>query len=185
MIIETTELFGELTAEVVNNAIELCQEDDKIVLTIADIKPLYDLMVLDRHDYLNGRASAPVDINDDMYAYIYKNEAGFNLENGIECLSISDSDKFFDCIFKLFQEECKPEVEWKVPGQDALIRSSETFEGDEEGDYNTELTVHQYEGRDLLSIVQNHDGENEVVFTKDELKVLVSYLNSVIPTMNA
>lgn len=186
MIIETTELFGELTAEVVNNAIELCQEDDKIVLTIADIKPLYDLMVLDRHDYLNGRASAPVDINDDMYAYIYKNETGFNLENGIECLSISDSDKFFDCIFKLFQEECKPEVEWKVLGQDALIRSSETFYGDEEElNYNTELTVHQYNGRDLLSIVQRHDGESEVVFTKDELKVLVSYLNSVIPTMNS
>lgn len=186
MIIETTELFGELTAEVVNNAIELCQEDDKIVLTIADIKPLYDLMVLDRYDYLNGRASAPVDINDDMYAYIYKNENGFNLENGIECLSISDSDKFFDCIFKLFQEECKPEVEWKVPGQDALIRSSETFDGDEEElNYNTELSVVQHGGRDQLCITQVHDGFNEVVFTKDELKVLVSYLNSVIPTMNS
>ena len=186
MIIETTELFGELTAEVVNNAVELCQEDDKIVLTIADIKPLYDLMVLDRHDYLNGRASAPVDINDGVWAKIYKHEDGFNIETGKDCLSISNSDKFFKCIFKLFQEECKPEVEWKVPGQDALIRSSETFDGDEEElNYNTELTVYQHEGRDLLSLTQNHDGFNEVVFTKDELKVLVSYLNSVIPTMNS
>lgn len=186
MIIETTELFGELTAEVVDNAIVLSQEDDKIVLTIQDIKPLYDLKVLDRHDYLNGRASAPIDINDDMYAYIYKNENGFNLENGIECLSISDSDNFFKCIFKLFQEECTPEVEWKVPGQDAVIRSSETFEGDEEElNYDTELSVYQHQGRDLLSLTQRHDGENEVVFTKDELKVLVSYLNSVIPTMNS
>lgn len=185
MIIETTELFGELTAEVVNNAIELCQEDDKIVLTIQDIKPLYDLMVLDKDEYLNGSFSGVFDINDDICARIYKHDAGFNIETDEKCLSISDSDKFFDCIFKLFQEECKPEVEWKVPGQDALIRSSETFEGDEEGDYNTELTVHQHEGRDLLSIVQTHDGESEVVFTKDELKVLVSYLNSVIPTMNS
>lgn len=186
MIIETTELFGELTAEVVNNAIELSQEDDKIVLTIQDIKPLYDLMVLDKDEYLDGRHNASVDINDDVWAKIYKHEDGFNIETDEECLSISDSDKFFDCIFKLFQEECKPEVEWKVPGQDALIRSSETFEGDEEElDYNTELTVVQHAGRDQLCITQTHNGFNEVVFTKDELKALVSYLNSVIPTMNA
>lgn len=186
MIIETTELFGDLTAEVVNNAIELSQEDDKIVLTIQDIKPLYDLKVLDKDVYLNGSFSGVFDINDDVCARIYKHTAGFNLENGIECLSISDSDKFFDCIFKLFQEECRPEVEWKVPGQDAVIRSSETFEGDEEElDYDTELTVYQHQGRDLLSLTQRHDGENEVVFTKDELKALVSYLNSVIPTMNS
>lgn len=186
MIIETTELFGELTANVVNNAIELCQEDDKIVLTIQDIKPLYDLKVLDKRDYLGGRHSASFDINYDLWVKIYKNEDGFNIETDKECLSISDSDKFFDCIFKLFQEECKPEVEWKVPGQDALIRSSETFDGDEEElNYNTELSVVQHDGRDQLCITQVHDGFNEVVFTKDELKVLVSYLNSVIPTMNS
>lgn len=186
MIIETSGLFGDLTAEVVNNAIELSQEDDKIVLTIQDIKPLYDLKVLDKDDYLNGRHSAWFDINGDVWAKIYKHDAGFNIETDEKCLSISDSDKFFKCIFKLFQEECKPEVEWKVPGQDAVIRSSETFEGDEEElDYDTELSVYQYQGRDLLSLVQRHDGENEVVFTKDELKVLVSYLNSVIPTMNS
>lgn len=186
MIIETTDLFGDLTATVVNNAIELSQEDDKIVLTIQDIKPLYDLMVLDKDEYLNGRHNASVDINDEVWAQIYKHEEGFNIETDKECLSISDSDKFFDCVFKLFQEECKPEVEWKVPGQDAVIISSETFDGDEEElDYDTELTVHQHNGRDLLSIIQNHDGENEVVFTKDELKSLVSYLNSVIPTMNS
>lgn len=186
MIIETTELFGELTAEVVNNAIELCQEDDKIVLTIQDIKPLYDLKVLDKDGYLDGRHRASFDINDDVWAQIYKNEDGFNIETDTECLSIRNSSNFFKCIFKLFQEECKPEVEWKVPGQDAVIRSSETFEGDEEElDYDTELSVYQHQGRDLLSLTQRHDGENEVVFTKDELKVLVSYLNSVIPTMNS
>ncbi|BBI57445.1 hypothetical protein KIT01_097 [Escherichia phage KIT01] len=186
MIIETTELFGELTAEVVDNAIVLSQEDDKIVLTIQDIKPLYDLKVLDKQDYLDGRHSASIDINSDVWAKIYKHEVGFNIETDKECLSISDSANFFKCIFKLFQEECHPEVEWKVPGQDAVIRSSETFEGDEEElDYDTELTVYQYQGRDLLSLTQRHDGENEVVFTKDELKVLVSYLNSVIPTMNS
>ncbi|UGL59945.1 hypothetical protein PP428_gp129 [Escherichia phage vB_EcoM_RZ] len=186
MIIETTELFGELTAEVVNNAIELCQEDDKIVLTIQDIKPLYDLKVLDKDEYLSGSFSGVFDINDDVCARIYKHDGGFNIETDEKCLSISDSDKFFDCIFKLFQEECKPEVEWKVPGQDAVIRSSETFDGDEEElNYNTELTVVQHDGRDQLCITQVHDGFNEVVFTKDELKVLVSYLNSVIPTMNS
>ncbi|AND76037.1 hypothetical protein MX01_92 [Escherichia phage MX01] len=186
MIIETTELFGELSAEVVNNAIELSQEDDKIVLTIADIKPLYDLKVLDKQDYLGGSFSGVFDINDDVCARIYKHSAGFNLETDAECLSISNPDNFFKCIFKLFQEECKPEVEWKVPGQDAVIRSSETFEGDEEElNYDTELTVYQHQGRDLLSLTQRHDGESEVVFTKDELKVLVSYLNSVIPTMNS
>ncbi|ADR32478.1 MobD.1 conserved hypothetical protein [Escherichia phage vB_EcoM_VR7] len=185
MIIETTELFGELTAEVVNNAIELSQEDDKIVLTIHDIKPLYDLMVLDKDGYLDGSFSGVFDINDDVCARIYKHDAGFNIETDEECLSISDSDKFFDCIFKLFQEECVPELEWKIPGCDAIMHSSETFEGDEEGDYNTEFSVHQHQGRDMLSIIQTHDGEAEVVFTKDELKVLVKYLNTVIPTMNA
>lgn len=109
-------------------------------------------------------------------------------EDGVIALvpeTLAGSDKFFDCIFKLFQEECKPEVEWKVPGQDAVIRSSETFEGDEvELNYNTELTVVQHGDSDQLSIVQYHDGFNEVGFTKDELKALVSYLNSVIPTMN-
>lgn len=185
MIIETTELFGELTAEVVNNAIELCQEDDKIVLTIQDIKPLYDLMVLDKDGYLDGSFSGVFDINDDVCARIYKHDAGFNIETDEECLSISDSDKFFDCIFKLFQEECVPELEWKIPGCDAIMHSSETFEGDEEGDYNTEFSVHQHQGRDMFSIIQTHDGEAEVVFTKDELKVLVKYLNTVIPTMNA
>ena len=185
MIIETTELFGELTAEVVNNAIELSQEDDKIVLTIHDIKPLYDLMVLDKDGYLDGSFSGVFDINDDVCARIYKHDAGFNIETDEECLSISDSDKFFDCIFKLFQEECVPELEWKIPGCDAIIHSSETFEGDEEGDYNTEFSVHQHQGRDMLSIIQTHGGEAEVVFTKDELKVLVKYLNTVIPTMNA
>lgn len=186
MIIETSDLFGDLTAKVVNNAIELSQEDDKIVLTIHDIKPLHDLMVLDKQDYLDGQHVAWFDINDDIWARIYKHENGLNIETDKECLSISDSDKFFECIFKLFQEECKPEVEWKVPGQDALIRSSETFEGDEvELNYNTELTVVQHAGHDQLCITQVHNGFNEVVFTKDELKALVSYLNSVIPTMNA
>lgn len=186
MIIETSGLFGDLTAEVVDNAIVLSQEDDKIVLTIQDIKPLYNLKVLDKHEYLNGSFRGVFDINDDMWAQIYNHDNGFNLETDGECLSISDSANFFKCIFKLFQEECHPEVEWKVPGQDAVIRSSETFEGDEEEmDYDTELSVYQYQGRDLLSLTQRHDGENEVVFTKDELKALVSYLNSVIPTMNS
>lgn len=184
MIIETTELFGELTANVIDNAIVLCQEDDKIVLTIHDIKPLYDLMVLDKRDYLDGRHSARFDISYDVWAKIYKNEGGFNLETEWACLSIKNRSEFLEKIFKLFQEECVPELEWKIPGQDALIRSSETFEGDEEGDYNTEFSVHQYQGRDLLSIIQTHDGEAEVVFTKDELKVLVKYLNTIIPTMN-
>ena len=190
MIIETSKLFGELTAEVVNNAIELSQEDDKIVLTIQDIPALYNLSVLDKDDYLDGHPSGAFDINDDVYACLYSGNLGFNLEVDTRsksiCISINDFDNFFEKIFKLFQEECKPEVEWKVPGQDALIRSSETFEGDEEElNYNTELTVVQHGGRDQLSIVQYHDGFNEVVFTKDELKALVSYLNSVIPTMNA
>ncbi|UPW39299.1 thymidine kinase [Escherichia phage vB_EcoM_ESCO47] len=184
MIIETSVLFGDLTADVIDNAIVLKQEDDTVVLTIRDIQSLYDLSIIDTEQYIRAN-SRLFKINDEVVARLHRGENGFNLETEWVCLSINNRSEFLEKIFKLFQEECVPELEWKVPGCDAVMHSSETFEGDEEGDYNTEFSVHQHQGRDMLSIIQTHDGEAEVVFTKDELKVLVKYLNTIIPTMNA
>ncbi len=183
MIIEKSGLFGDLTADVIDNAIVLKQEDDTVVLTIQDIQNLYELSVIDAEQYIRTR-NRVFKINDEVVAWLYRGENGFNLETEWACLSIKNRSEFLEKIFKLFQEECVPELEWKIPGCDAIIHSSETFEGDEEGDYNTEFSVYQYQGRDMLSIIQTHGGEAEVVFTKDELKVLVKYLNTVIPTMN-
>jgi hypothetical protein len=184
MIIEKSGLFGDLTADVIDNAIVIKQEDDTVVLTIQDIQNLYELSVLDTEKYIRAN-SRLFRINDEVLAWLHRGENGFNLETEQACLSINNRKEFLEKIFKLFQEECVPELEWKIPGCDATMHSSETFEGDEEGDYNTEFSVNQHQGRDMLSIVQTHDGESEVVFTKDELKVLVKYLNTIIPTMNA
>ncbi|EJG6624776.1 hypothetical protein NAG32_000043 [Shigella sonnei] len=172
-VIETTELFGDLTIEKRGNVYILTQEDDGITICPMELDEILKLNP-------PGHASA-INIGGDLQARFYHGlYNGANIETEDKCLSI-DNWKTFVAKVKEFLESEPPEkakLKWGISRGAYIINPIAP-------NYTTTLAVmNSYEDGDVVTIRQNDDLRSHVTtFTKDEAVALKAYLDSIIPTL--
>lgn len=172
-VIETTNLFGDLSIEKRGNTYLLTQEDDGIT-----ILP----MELDKILTLNppGHASV-INIGGDLQVRFYHGlYNGANIETEGMCLSIDNWKTFVAKVKEFIQPETpeKAKLQW-AKGRSAHIINPVAL------NYTTSLDVrNSYEEGDVIAICQIDDLRSHITtFTKDEAVALKAYLDSVIPTL--
>ncbi|EFW1905327.1 hypothetical protein F1B01_03610 [Shigella sonnei] len=174
-VIETTEMFGDLTIEKLGNTYLFTQEDDSITIIPMELEEILS--------YAPSGFNSVISIGNELQVHFYRGERGANIETEDMCLSIDNWKTFVDKVKEFLNSETpetpeKAKLQWGK-GRGAFIINPVAL------NYTTTLDVrNSYEDGDVVTIRQIDDLRSHITtFTKDEAVALKAYLDSVIPTL--
>ncbi|EPO7485146.1 molybdopterin-guanine dinucleotide biosynthesis protein MobD [Escherichia coli] len=172
-VIETTELFGDLTIEKRGNVYVLTQEDDGITILPMELDKILTLNPPGHASVINIGAGG-------LQVCFYRAESGANIETEDMCLSIDNWKMFVAKVkeFLDFETPKKAKLPWAI-GRSAHIINPVA------PNYATVLNVNPcYEEGDVVTIRQIDDLRQHIItLDKDEAVALKAYLDSIIPTL--